>query len=661
MSDPIPPTMTHAPDGVAGVETTAGLTTSHSGPHTDPTASHSGPYTDPTPHARGGLGEVFRATDPGLNRVVAVKHLLPHHADRPDSRRRFLVEAEVTAWLEYPGVVPVYRLFADADGRPAYAMRFVQGATLDDAVRAYHAGPPDPVAFRRLLQSVLQMAHTVAYAHSRGVIHRDLKPQNVMLGKFGETLVVDWGLAKVVGRAADPPDGPAGEGTLVLADGDGSGGHTQMGSAVGTPAYMSPEQAAGRWDVIDPTTDVYGLGATLFAVVTGRPPLAPGNWPELQQKIQQGDFPRPRQVKADVPQALEAVCLRAMALKPADRYPPAAAVAADLEHGLADEPVTAYREPPRVRLGRWAKRNRTAVGGGLVLLLATLSAAGVGLVVLDRKAREVAAERNTARAAADEAEAVNAFLTDDLLGQANPDANSRDQRFTVEQALAKAAVKIDGNPKFADKPAVEATLRLAIGKTYFQLGKRVEAEAHLRRAVGLRQSALPPDHPATLAAQETFADFLTRGPERFDEAVSLARATWEARSRRLGPDHRDTLDSLDTYACSVVAGGRPAAGIPLLRECLAARLRTLGPDARDTLGSQNNLGAVLSKHGAWGEAVPYLRAVLAAHTGGVAESERALCASNLVLALHMNGDLAEAGRLADDEVRQAERRFGRDA
>ncbi len=160
------------------------------------------PFTDLTPHARGGLGEVYRGTDPDLHRTVAVKCLQDRHARNADSRRRFLLEAEITARLEHPGVVPVYGLYAGGD-QPAYAMRFVEGQTLAEAIAGYHAGRPDPVAFRRLLQSFLQVCQTVAYAHSRGVIHRDLKPANVMLGQFGVTLVVDWGLAKVVGRPED--------------------------------------------------------------------------------------------------------------------------------------------------------------------------------------------------------------------------------------------------------------------------------------------------------------------------------------------------------------------------------------------------------------------------------------------------------------------------
>ena len=616
------------------------------------------PFTDLTPHARGGLGEVYRGTDPDLHRTVAVKCLQDRHARNADSRRRFLLEAEITARLEHPGVVSVYGLYAGGD-QPAYAMRFVEGQTLAEAIAGYHAGRPDPVAFRRLLQSFLQVCQTVAYAHSRGVIHRDLKPANVMLGQFGVTLVVDWGLAKVVGRPEDIRASGVGE-TLIPSEADSEPGETAMGSAIGTPAFMSPEQAAGRWDVVAQPADIYSLGAVLYTLLTGKPPLEKGNWPEMQQRIQRGDFPRPRQQKPAVPRGLEAICLKAMALDPPARYSSAEALAADIEHWMADEPVAARRDGLTTRTRRWAKRNRTLVSGAAVLLVTALVAAGVGLGVLGKKNREVASERNAARLAADEAGAVNDFLTEDLLGQADPDSNSRDKKVTVEELLNRAGRKIDGNPKFADKPQIEATLRMTIGKTYYKLGQAAEAVRHLRRALDLRRAHLPTDDSRTLAAQNALAEFLLRGLENPAEAEPLAKQTWEARKRVLGPAHRDTLDSLDIYASAVQGLGHKDEALALMRECMAGRRAVLPPDDPDTLDSMNNVAVLLIHRGEWMEANKLLREVVVFYERNGMVFESFGSPGNLGHNLYFLGELDEAEKILAHHAGRAARQLSPD-
>ena len=228
---------------------------------------------------------------------------------------------------------------------------------------------------RKLLRRFLDVCNAIDYAHSRGVIHRDIKPANIILGKHGETLVVDWGLAKAVGRA----DPSAGEQTIAPSSSGSS--ETLPGSALGTPAYMSPEQAGGDLDRLGPRSDVYSLGATLYCLLTGKPPFEGDDIGEILRRVQAGDVRAPRAVDPALDKALEAVCLKAMATKPADRYATCRALAEDIERWAADEPVSAWREPISRRVRRWANRNRTAVASVAVALMAGVVGLSAVLVV----------------------------------------------------------------------------------------------------------------------------------------------------------------------------------------------------------------------------------------------------------------------------------------
>jgi serine/threonine-protein kinase len=333
------------------------------------------------PHARGGLGQVFVAHDEELHREVALKEIQEEYANHADHRARFLLEAEITGGLEHPSIVPVYGLGAYPDGRPFYAMRFIKGDSLRDAIQHFHAADVsrrDPgersLALRQLLGRFVGVCNAVAYAHSRGVLHRDLKPANVMLGPYGETLVVDWGLAKVSWRADGMPD--SSERTLRPEAASGIT-PTQMGQLLGTPQYMSPEQAEGKLDQLGPGSDIYSLGAILYCLLTGQAPFDAQNLGGVLQRVKRGEFAPPRQVKRNMSPVLQAVCLKAMALKPEGRYASARALADDIEHWLADEPVSAYREPWRVRCGRWVRRHQPAVAAVAALLLTAMVGAGL--------------------------------------------------------------------------------------------------------------------------------------------------------------------------------------------------------------------------------------------------------------------------------------------
>jgi eukaryotic-like serine/threonine-protein kinase len=378
----LPPDATarHGLDGVAPAGDTVPETTRPDDPRAGDGAAWQR-YRVLRPHARGGLGEVLVAEDTELHRQVALKEIQARYAQDAASRSRFVLEAEVTGNLEHPGVVPVYGLGTYPDGRPFYAMRLVRGEDLRDAIRRFHeADTPgrDPgerrLALRQLLNRFVAVCNAVAYAHSRGVVHRDLKPGNIMLGRYSETLVIDWGLAKVTGR---PESAPAEEETLPPGPGGGAVA-TAPGAAVGTPPYMSPEQAAGRPDRVGPASDVYSLGATLYTLLTGEPPFPKGDTADLLEKVRRGEVVPPRQVKPDVPAALDAVCRRAMALRPEDRYPSALALAADVEHWLADEPVAAYPEPWAVRAGRWLRRRKALASAVAAALLGVALVGGGG-------------------------------------------------------------------------------------------------------------------------------------------------------------------------------------------------------------------------------------------------------------------------------------------
>lgn len=325
-------------------------------------------------HAKGGLGEVFVARDSELDREVALKEIQGRHAHDANSRSRFLIEGQITGKLEHPGIVPVYGLGAYDDGRPYYAMRFVQGDTLQDGIREYHksrvsksAPLEHDVEFRKLLGRFVDICQAVGYAHSKGVLHRDLKPGNVMLGKHGETLFVDWGLAKVQGI-----EDPVSEDESLLKIQPGSGtDQTLPGSAIGTPGYMSPEQASGLIEELGPATDIYSLGCILYTLLTGEVPIRERQFGELLRRVNNGEFAKPREKNTAIPKALEAICLKAMATDHTARYASCDDLANDIERFLAAEPVSAIQETFVARLGRVSRKHRGIVQTMVAAALAT--------------------------------------------------------------------------------------------------------------------------------------------------------------------------------------------------------------------------------------------------------------------------------------------------
>lgn len=310
--------------------------------------------------ARGGMGRVLLATD-RQGRTVALKVLL---GSGERARRRFLRELQITARLQHPSITSLYEAARWTSGEPFFSMKLVQGSTLREAL-AQRTALSDRLA---LVPRLIAVTDALAYAHAQGIIHRDLKPGNILVGAFGETVVIDWGLAKVRGSSgsdASQPSEPSG--VVGPSSGDDT---TEFGTPIGTPAYMAPEQARG--EPLDERADVYGLGALLYHVLSGRPPYSGASAREVLAQVHRGPPPPLAQLMPQLPPDLVAIVAKAMMPDPALRYPSAQSMAEDLRRFSAGQLVSARVYSARALLRRWARKNRA-----LVALAAVLLAVGV--------------------------------------------------------------------------------------------------------------------------------------------------------------------------------------------------------------------------------------------------------------------------------------------
>jgi hypothetical protein len=601
---------------------------------------------------RGGMGEVFRGKDPALGRDLAVKVLRPNLRGDRGAERRFQREARVTGALQHPNIVPVHNLGRLPDGRLYFTMKLVRGRTLADML-AEGTGAGWLPGLLGVFEKVCQ---AVAFAHSRGVIHRDLKPANVMVGAFGEVQVMDWGLAKVLHSAPDV-------GSQAVAPGEGSDTVwrvLQTGSTVddrktgvvGTPAYMPPEQARGAADDIDERADVFGLGAILCEVLTGRPPYSGASVADVLGRAVGGDTGEAlaRLDGCGADEELVALCRECLAAERTARPRDGRAVAervlayqagvqerlrtAELERASA----LAREQEARATATAEAKaRRRTRALAAAGLVMALLGGTGAWLfnekrlealgqqgraeraeALANERVEQVTQEKERANDEAAIARAVNSFLQQDLLGQADISNQpllgggaGRNRDITVGELLDRASRAIEG--KFAAQPLTEAAIRLTLGDAYRGLGRFDEAQPHLERSVQLRSAQLGPEHLDTLSSKSCLA-LVYQEQARYKRARPLFQEILAASTARLGAAHPDTLKSKNNLAELYRILGQYDRAEPLYKEVLDVRSAQLGPDHLDTLSSKHDLAFLYKLQGKHGLAEPLYKEVLDART-----------------------------------------------
>ena len=393
--------------------------------------------------ASGGLGEVFVAWDRHIQREVALKTLKSQYVEADEARSRFNNESTITGRLEHPGIVPVYDSGVTERGQPYYAMRLLKGTTLKEAIAALHAdrdGDKFPEKQRALLRRLIDVCDAISYAHDHGVIHRDLKPANILLGEYGETVVIDWGLARHILHSDVSHEEPPAESETVASS---RPFETRIGSVLGTPEYMSPEQASGDSKLVGKPSDVFGLGAVLYSILCGESPSGDGPQ-ETNQRIaraENAEHLSSRQRLGSVSTALDAICSRAMNPEPQQRYANPRELAVELENWLSDRPIAAKPDSLLDRSARFLRKHRRWAAAALATLVAITIGSVVVASVINGQSQQLAQRKTEAeeqakkqqQLAAKEAEAhedVRNYIifVNDVFGNLNPDEFGRDAK-----------------------------------------------------------------------------------------------------------------------------------------------------------------------------------------------------------------------------------------
>jgi serine/threonine protein kinase len=578
-----------------------------------------GPYKLLEQIGEGGFGIVFMAEQQRpVRRKVALKVLKPG-MDTRQVVARFEAERQALALMDHPHIAQVFDGGETPAGRPYFVMELVRGVPITDFC------DQKQLSVRGRLGLFVDVCQAVQHAHQKGVIHRDLKPGNVLVTLHDDRAVVkviDFGIAKAMSQQLT-------EKTVF----------TNFAQMIGTPLYMSPEQAQMSGLDVDTRSDVYSLGVLLYELLTGTTPFDKGRlreagYDEMRRIIREEEPPRPSTRLSTLGQAaatvsarrrsdsqklcrlirgeLDWIVMKCLEKDRNQRYDSASALAADVQRYLHDEPVLACPPTLRYRLGKLLRKHRgtaAAVAAVWLVLVCGIAATAAAYFQADAAKRAESEQRRAAEQARDEARQAEAearatadFLTFDMMALA-PAGEPDDKRTAIHDAIDAAVPEVDR--LLGRQPRVEAAVRHVIGSAYRFLGEYDKARPQLERAVALRRRELGEDHPSTLSSQHNLCTVLhVQG--RLGEAEALARHVLDARRRQLPPGHRDIASSLALLGLILTDRGQPERAEPLLREALDTFAAAFPNDHWRVANVRSLLGGCLVRQGRYAEAEPLL-------------------------------------------------------